>query len=124
MLKIFLQSLLGLLVVIAAYVAGVFLSVLVPGANSSKYLLPLGEVIVATLIFLFTLTLGVLARFKPSVLFLTVGLTAFFEVSVLLLLFRECCFMEIIWGHTLPPVAMAAIVILFIRMKRDNQNAA
>ena len=124
MLKIFLQSLLGLLVVIAAYVAGVFVSVLVPGANASKYLNPLGEVIVATLIFLFTLTLGVLAHFKPSVLFLTVGLAAFFEMFVLLLLFRDCSDMEIIGGHTLPPVAMAAIVILFIRMKRDNQNAA
>jgi hypothetical protein len=123
MLKIFLQSLLGLLVVIATFVAGLFLSTFVPGAGG-KYMSPVGEFMVAALIFITTLTLGILARFKPSVLFLTLGFTALFEVSVLLLLSGRCSDMEEIWNHTLLPVAISAVVLLFIRRYYDHRNAA
>ena len=85
---------------------------------------PLGEFMVASLIFITTLILGIFARFKPSVMFLTLGLTALFEVSFLLLLSGGCSDMEEIWDHTLLPVAISAVVLLFIRRYCDHGNAA
>ena len=85
-MKLCLQSFAGLLMTIGGFVAGAFLTTLIPGAGG-KYMSPLGEFIVAVVIFAATLGLAIVARFARSVLFLTLGLTAVFVIVVLTLLY-------------------------------------
>jgi hypothetical protein len=123
-MKLWLESFAGLLMTIGGFVAGAFLTTLIPGAGG-KYMSPLGEFIVAAVIFATTLGLAIVARFARSVLFLTLGFTAMFEVIVLTVLSGGHWWgdFEEIWDHTLLPVALSATAVAIIRTIRDRRSA-
>ena len=109
---------------IGGFVAGAFLTTLIPGAGG-KYMSPLGEFIVAAVIFATTLGLALVARFARSVIFLTLGLTAMFVVIVLTLLSGGHWWgdLEEVGDHTLLPVALSATALAIIRTLRDRRSA-
>jgi hypothetical protein len=125
MAKLLIQSVAGFLVVVATYLTGAFLTTMLPGAGG-KYMDPLGELIVAALIFVTTLALGVFARFTQITLFITLGLSLVFEIAVLTLLSggHWSGDLQAVWSHTLLPVGVSAIAILLIRMYQKRRSAA
>jgi hypothetical protein len=125
MAKLLMQSVVGLLVVVATYVVGAFLTTMLPGSGG-KYMNPLGELIVAALIFVTTLVLGVFARFTRITLFISLGLTLVFEIVVLTILSggHWSGDLQEVWSHTLLPVGISAITILLIRMYQKRRSAS
>lgn len=123
-MKLCLQSFAGLLMTIGGFVAGAFLTSVIPGAGG-KYMSPLGELIVAVVIFATTFGLATVARFDRSVLFLTLGLTAMFMVVVLTLLSGGHWWVDFeeVWDHTLLPVALSGTAVAIIQTFRDRRNA-
>ena len=124
LMKLWFQAFAGLVMTIGSFVAGAFLTTVVPGAGG-KYMSPLGEFIVAILIFATTLTLAIVARFARSALFLTLGFTTIFEVIVLTLLSGGHWWgdFEGIWNHTLLPVALSGTAVAVIQAFRDQRSA-
>jgi hypothetical protein len=135
MKKLVFQSAVGLAVVIATFIGGTALCEFCIPGTVGKYLTDRGQVIVGTMIFVTTLALALLARFRKSALFITAGLVpAFIVVFAVVMVSRESS-SGIYWPglvqdtlfaskHTALPVLLSAVIVLLIRLIHAQPCAA
>ncbi len=100
-----LQSLIGLVTAVAAFVGGLFVASRIPGTGV-KWLNELGEMVVGAVIFVCCLSVGLALRLRAESLLITAGLVLAFLVAVSELSEN--------WDYTALPVALSAAVVFIV----------
>jgi hypothetical protein len=137
MTRVLKQSLLGVVIVVASFIAGTMVCEFCVPDTGIKCLNERGEAIVGSIIFAATLAVALLARFDRRSLFVTAalipGVISFFMLPGLLSSLRAEFLLEALPGglreivfvsrHTTLPVAISAALLFLIRGIVDQKQA-
>ncbi len=135
MKKVLVQSVIGFVAVVAAFIGGTMVCEFCIPGTMGKYLTQLGEVIVGVVLFVVTLGVALLARFDRRSLFISAGLV---PAAILLCMLpglassakagflfdglrgglKDLFFVS---RHTTLPVALAAALVFLIRIVSDHR---
>ena len=109
-----LQSVVGLVVAVAAFMGGLFLCSRIPGTGG-KWLSELGEIVMGSVLFACCASAGLALRFRALSLLVTAGL-----ILAILIVIGE---LGGNWHYTALPVALSASVIFTVGIIKQYVHA-
>jgi hypothetical protein len=109
-----LQSLIGLVIAVAAFMGGLFLCSRIPGAGG-KWLSGLGEMVMGSVLFVCCASAGLALRFRAHSLLVSAGL-----ILVFLMAIGE---LSDNWHYTALPVALSAAVLFTVGLIKQHAHA-